>query len=159
MNSFSIVSSLMNQRIEAYLSSFIKDWLDWWKYFLQDLVDLELFDPSDPVQVGCLRFCFIELIREKVTKGATAWDQHVISHHRNGGPTGGPDIMFFLPHIYDTIDHSQYVSHEDIDGSHRTITWWFFWWFAEFAFYFIDQEDFEMSTSIRMFRSIPFFGW
>ena len=96
----------MNQRIEAYWSNFY-----------------QLFDPSDPVQVGCLRFCFIELIREKVTKGATAWDQHVISHHRNGGPTGGPDIMFFLPHIYDTIDHSQYVSHEDIDGSHRTITW------------------------------------
>ena len=79
------------------------------------MVDLELFDPSDPVQVDCLRFCFIELSREEVTEVATAWNQPIISHHRNGGPTGRPHIMFFLPHTYDTTDHLQCVSDEDID--------------------------------------------
>ena len=52
LNSFSIVSSPMNQRKEAYCSNFRKDRLGWWNIF---------FDPSDPVQVDCLRFCLIEL--------------------------------------------------------------------------------------------------
>ena len=71
LHSFSIVSSPMNQRIKAYWSNFRKDRLGWWKHFLQDLVDLELFGPSDPVQVDCLRFCLIELLREEVKEVAT----------------------------------------------------------------------------------------
>ena len=141
----------MNQRIEAYWSNFRKDQLGWWKHFLQDLVDLELFDPPDPVQVNCLRFCSIELLREEVTEVATAWNQHTISHYRNGGPTGRPDIMFFLPHIYDTIDHLQYVSDEDIDEFQGVIGQLlddFSDDFREFSFYFIDQKGFEMPTSI-----------
>ena len=59
LNSFSVVSSPVNQTIEAYWSSFRKDRLRWWKHFLQELVDLELFNPSDPVQVDYLIFCFI----------------------------------------------------------------------------------------------------
>ena len=39
----------------------------------------------------------MELFREEVTEVATAWKQHIITHHRNDGPTGRPDIMFFLP--------------------------------------------------------------
>ena len=115
------------------------------------MVDLELFDPSDPVQVDCLRFCFTELLREEVTKVAAAWNQHIISHHRNGGPTGRPDIMFFLPHTYDTIDHLQYVSDEDIDEFQGVIGQLpddFSDDFREFAFCFIDQEGFQMPTGI-----------
>ena len=29
----------------------------------------------------------MELFREEVTEVATAWKQHIITHHRNGGPT------------------------------------------------------------------------
>ena len=115
------------------------------------MVDLELFDPYDPVQVDCLRFCFIELLREEVKEVATAWNQHKISHRRNGGPTRRSDIMFFLPHIYDTIDHLQYVSDEDIDELQGVIGQLpdnFSDVFREFAFNFIDQEGFEMHTSI-----------
>ena len=97
LNSFSIVLSPRNQRIEASWLNFRKDRLGWWKHFLQDLVDLTLFDPSDPVQVGCLRFYFIELFREEVTEVAIAWKQHITSHHRNGGPTGRP--VFLTPHL------------------------------------------------------------
>ena len=74
LNSFSIVSSPMNQITEAYWSRFRKDRLGWWKHSLQDLVNLELFDPSDLVQVDCVRFCFIDLLREEVTEVATAWN-------------------------------------------------------------------------------------
>ena len=70
----------MNQRIEAYWSNFRKDR---WKHFLHSLVDLELFDPTDSVQVDCLRFCFIELLCEEVKEVATALNQHIIPHPRN----------------------------------------------------------------------------
>ena len=146
LNSFSIVLSRMNQIVEAYWSNFRKDGLGWWKYFLHDLVDLELFDRSDPFQVDCMRFCFVELLREEVTEAATAWNQHIISHHRNGGATGRPDIMFFLHHTYDTIDHLQYVSDQDIDEFQSVI--------GQLPDDFSDdlrefyQKGFEMSTSI-----------
>ena len=105
----------MNQRIEASWWNFKSERPGWWKHFLQNLLDLELFDPTDPVQVDCLRFCFIELFREEVTEVATAWKQHIISHHKNGGLTERPDIMFFLAHTYDTIDYLHYVRNENIN--------------------------------------------
>ena len=144
LNSFSIVSSSMNQRIEAYWSNFRKDRLGWWKHFLQDLVDLELFDPSDQVQVDCLRFCLVKLFREEVTEVATALNQHIISHHRNDGPTGRLDFFFFY-HTYDTIDHLQDVKDEDIDefqGVIEQLPEDFSDDFREFAFYSIDQDFF-----------------
>ena len=45
---FSMVSSPVNQRIESYWSKFIADRPGWWKSFFQDMVDLKIFDPSEP---------------------------------------------------------------------------------------------------------------
>ena len=62
--------------------------------------------------------------------------------------------MFFLPHIYDTIDHLQYVSDEDIDefqGVIGQLLDGFSDDFREFSFYFIDQKGFEMPISIYFF--------
>ena len=81
------------------------------------MVDLDLFDPSDPVQVDCLRFCFTQFLREEVTELATMWNQHIRLRHRNGRPTGRPGIMFSLLQTYDTIGHLQHVSNEDLDDS------------------------------------------
>lgn len=98
-----------------------------------------------------LRFFFIELLHEEITEVATAWNKHIISHHRNSGPTGQPDVMFLLPHTYDTKDHLQYDSDEDIDEFQCVkgqLLDGFSDDFREFSFYFIDQECFEMPTSI-----------
>ena len=64
-----------------------------------------------------------------------------MSHRRNGEPMGRPDIMFFLPHIFDTIDHLIYVSDEDIDEFQGVIGQLpdnFSDDFKEFSIYFID---------------------
>ena len=63
--------------------------------------DLELLDLADPVIVDCLRFCFIGLIRAELKDLIEEWNQHIISKSINGGPSGRPDTMFFLPHLYD----------------------------------------------------------
>ena len=69
-------------------------------------------------------------------------------------------LCFFLPQTYNNIDYLQYVSDEDIfkfQGVIGQLPDDFSDDFREFAFYFIDQEGFEMYC-IRMFRSIPFLG-
>ena len=126
--------------LETFYSRLGRSWIIW----------LIHRDSSDPVQVDSLRFCFTELLRGEVTDVATAWNQHIISHLRNGGPMGQPDVMFLWPHIYDTKDHLQYDSDEGIDEFHCVIGQLLDGFsddFREFPFYFIDQEGFEMPTS------------
>ena len=66
LQSFSIISSPENQRIESYWSTLQRDRIGWWKRFFQDLVDLNLFTNTDSVLVDCIRFCFMKLIRQEV---------------------------------------------------------------------------------------------
>jgi len=104
INTFSIVTSPRNQRIESYWSKLRNDRLGWWKIFLQDLVDLNLYDTTDGVQIDIARFCFMRLIRSELKQVAEDWNQHIISKSINGGPRGRPDTMYFLPHLYGTQD-------------------------------------------------------
>ena len=79
------------------------------------MLDLELFNPGDPCNVDCIRFCFIHLIREDLNEVANEWNQHIISSSLNGGPRGRPDSMYFLPHLFDTEDHLQPVDFQVVD--------------------------------------------
>ena len=47
--------SPVNQRIESYWSKFVCTWLAEIIFF-QDMVDLEVFDPSEPTLLDCVRF-------------------------------------------------------------------------------------------------------
>ena len=55
LNTFSITTSPLNQRIEAYWSKLRKDRMGWWESFFQDMVDMDLYNPIDQVRVECLR--------------------------------------------------------------------------------------------------------
>ncbi len=68
--SFAIGTSTSNQRIEAFWSHLIRDGPGWWRIFFKDLRDLNLFNDSDPVQVECLRFCFMSILRKELHKVA-----------------------------------------------------------------------------------------
>lgn len=121
-NSFSIVSSPVNQRIESYWSKLRKDRPGWWKSFFEDMIDLELFNADNPVLVDCLRFCFMHIIRDELYSVANEWNQHLISKSLNGGPSGRPDTMFFLPHLYNAPNNLQNVDVNDVDEFYATIT-------------------------------------
>ena len=43
LESFCIVKSSANQRIEAFWSTLLRDKIGWWNQFFQDMVDLDLF--------------------------------------------------------------------------------------------------------------------
>ena len=68
------------------------------------MVDLEIFDPSEPALLDCIRFCFINILRKELTDIANEWNPHLLSPKRNNIPSGRPDIMSFLPHFHGTTD-------------------------------------------------------
>ena len=99
------MSSPVNRRIESYWSKFVVDTTGWWKSFFQDMVDSKIFDPSEPVLLDCIRFCFMSILRKELTDIANEWNYHLLSPNRNNTPSGRPDVMYFLPHPYGTTDH------------------------------------------------------
>ena len=60
--SFSIISSPVNQRSVSYWSKFVVDRCGWWKSFFQDMIDLEIIDPDESVLLDCIRFCFMIIL-------------------------------------------------------------------------------------------------
>lgn len=104
LNTFSVVTSPRNQRIEAYWSKMRQDRPGWWISFFKDLVDQDLYDPSDPILLDCARYCFMDIIRNELYSVQHDWNQHIISKSRYGGPSGRPDTMYFLPHLHNSAN-------------------------------------------------------
>ena len=95
LNSFSIVSfSPVNQCIKSYWSKFLVDRPGLWKSLFQDMVDLEIFDPSEPALLDCSRFCFMSTLLKELTDIVNEWDHHLLSPSRNNMPSSRPDVMY-----------------------------------------------------------------
>ena len=120
--SFSIVTSPANQRIEAFWSILLRDKIGWWKRFFQDMVDLDLFSNDDPVLLEAIRFCFMRLLRKESKEIASDWNVHIISSSRYQGPRGRPDTMYFLPHLYNRQNLETEADHEEIDELYPSVT-------------------------------------
>ena len=98
--SFSIIPSTSNQRIEGFWSKLERDRIGWWRAFLKDLSDMGLLS-SDPALIEAARYCFMHLIREELRNIMDDHNGHIIPYGRNGcGPYGRPDSMYDLPHLY-----------------------------------------------------------
>ena len=121
---FGIGRSTANQRIKSYWSQFqfVKGGSGWWISFFKDLSDLHvhvgLFNSSDPVHLECIRFCFMQILRNKPHHVAEMWNQHLIASSKFGnssGPRGRPDCMFFLPHLYNSEDYKVPVNPQEAE--------------------------------------------
>lgn len=66
-NSFQYGRSTSNQRIECWWSQLRRLSMNSWINLFLDMRDTGLFDNSDPIQVECLRFCYIPLIQRSST--------------------------------------------------------------------------------------------
>ena len=82
----------VNQKIQVYWSKLRQDGMDWWKSFFQDM---GLYNPSDQVQVECLRYYFTNTIRKELSTMANEWNQKFISESMNGRPSGCLETAFF----------------------------------------------------------------
>ena len=119
LESFSIVTSPANQRIEVFRSILLRDKIGLWKRYM---VDLDLFSNDDPVLLETIRFCFMRLLREELKQIASEWNMHIISSSRYQGPRGRPDTMYFLPHLYNRQNLETEADHEEIDELYPSVT-------------------------------------
>ena len=47
---------------------------------------------------------------------------HIISRCDNGGPTGRPDTIYFLPHLYDAENYLENVDLAEIESIYQDVT-------------------------------------
>jgi len=99
--------STSNQRIESWWGILRRQASDWWISLFQNLRNDGLIRDHDELCMECLRFCFMTVIQLELHQVAVLWNQHTIQMKKNNeGPRGKPDVMFFVPQLYDTRDHS-----------------------------------------------------
>ena len=66
-------------------------------YMIKDLSDEGLYNANNKIQVECLKFCFMDVIRYDLQRLARHWNTHKIRPVRNTeSPNGKPDILFFF---------------------------------------------------------------
>lgn len=68
--------------------------------FFKDMRDMGLYNDGDPLQVECLRYCFMNALRKEHyhDKVAKLWNLHRIRPLvSNDFPPGRPDLLYFLP--------------------------------------------------------------
>lgn len=115
-NSFIQGKSSANQRIEAYWSKLRHGGGGWWMNFFKDLRDSGTYQDHDPLQVECLRFCFMPVIRKELYWVAKLWNTKNILVRKNSDVLGGkPDVMFFTPEVYSTSNYLIPVEQEEVE--------------------------------------------
>ena len=61
---------------------------------------MNLFN-DDKIQVECLKYCFMEIIKKDQQTFMQQWNYHLVRKKRNSDlPAGKPEIMHFAPEIF-----------------------------------------------------------
>ncbi len=90
-------SSPHNQRIEGWWAFYRRHRSQWWIELFEDLAECGAFRFGNMVHVECLRFCFMELIRNDLRVVAAFWNSHRIRPSAGARcPAGVPDELYFL---------------------------------------------------------------
>ena len=70
---------------------------------------------DDPVLSECLKFLFMPILRKELFLVAELWNTHAIQSQPRHEVTGGkPDVLFFMPEIYQDRNYIIPVNREDI---------------------------------------------
>ena len=64
--SFLVGKSTSNQRIEAWWSLFRRGGAEWWIRLFKDLRDFGFYDDTNGFHCECLRFCFMDILRNEM---------------------------------------------------------------------------------------------
>lgn len=86
--------------------------------FFKDMRDIGLYNDGDPLQVECLRFCFMDVLRNELHQVAKLWNLHRIRPSvNNDSSPGRPDLLYFVPQATDTINYATPVDEDHLDVS------------------------------------------
>lgn len=84
--------------------------------FFKDLRACGLYSDDDCIQVECLKFCFMHLLRDELHRVARLWNLHRIRPSSNlESPSGRPDILFFIPEVANTKDYRVEVGLDELE--------------------------------------------
>lgn len=109
-------SSHSNQRIERWWLSNRQGGCQFWIDYFKDMESAGLISTSNPYHIECCRISFIKLIQKDLDRVRTEWNQHYVRRSNlSDSPNGKPDLMFFMPHLFDIVDYKVQVSQDDID--------------------------------------------
>ena len=118
--SFLYGKSSSNQRIESWWSMLKRGCMDWWIRFFKDLRDRAFYPEDDDIQLECLKFCFMPVIREELHKFAMQWNLHKIRPSRNEeSPSGRPGLLCFIPENTGARDLMIPVPLDDIENAEQ----------------------------------------
>ncbi|XP_013411268.1 uncharacterized protein LOC106174310 [Lingula anatina] len=107
-------TSPSNQRIEQWWSFLRRNRSTYWINLFEDLTEEGHFTVGNSLQIECLRFCFMDLLRKDLQEAAVFWNTHRIRPSRYAScPAGIPDELYFLPP--NGRDCKVDVSHQDWD--------------------------------------------
>lgn len=91
-------TSPANQRIEGWWSFYRKFRSQWWIELFEDLIQHGALSLGNAVHIECLRFCFMNLIRNDLQYVESFWNTHRIRPSVGARcPAGIPDELYFLP--------------------------------------------------------------
>jgi len=91
-------TSPANQRIEAWWSHLRRGRTQWWLDLFASFTNSGTFHTGHVLETDCLRFCFMNLLRQDLREAVIQWNTHRIRPSRGARcPAGIPDELFFLP--------------------------------------------------------------
>lgn len=112
--SFQYGPSTSNQRIEMLWSFLMKNFTQFWRNLFKDLRDAGLLNTA--LQVNCLRFSFMPLIRHRLEIFKNLWNSHRIRSQRNSEvPCGIPDVLYNQAIMFGDTDYSFSVPYSSED--------------------------------------------
>lgn len=115
-DSFQYGKSTGNQRIESFWGQLRKQCIQFWMNKFKDFVTAGTLDMSSRPEALSLRFCFLHLIRRDLNRMASEWNLHRIQVKKGVETQAGkPELMYFSPQFYDTVDYRKEFDHSDMN--------------------------------------------
>ncbi|KAK3087316.1 hypothetical protein FSP39_004552 [Pinctada imbricata] len=112
--SFRIVRSTFNQRIEAWWSMLRRRFTTWWIDFFRDLASFGAFEMGNENDMRCVRVCFSYLVQKELDEVKESWNHHHISRSRQAVvPNGKPVLLFSTPEVYGAKDCLKDIDEDD----------------------------------------------
>ncbi len=109
-------SSPSNQRIECWWSIFPLYSMQRWINHFRQMESVGIIDTSSNLHIECIRFLYMELLKNDLNLTMTHWNTHYLRRSRNSvSPHGKPDIMYYVPELYQTRSYLNVFDSESLD--------------------------------------------
>ena len=102
--------------------------------------------------------CF-GVLRKECKEITEEWNEHIITKSSNGGPSGRPDTMYFLLHIFHCQDYSDPLENDDIDElvpAVEDIPPNYSAEFGESAEIIVTKEGIDMPVDVKIYLNLYF---